>query len=96
VLERLPLAFDKFHPLQLEIVARGCRNSIKGDGKMAIDDRAVIEVAARVKAVEQLTGRSSVPEPEVLHRSIARIPEEGTVGYSDRRLSAMKPRICDL
>jgi hypothetical protein len=37
-----------------------------------------------------LTGRSRVLELEVLHRSIARSPDDGTVSYSDRRVSAMK------
>jgi hypothetical protein len=46
VLERLPLAFDKFHPLQLKTV---------------IDDsEASVEAASMGKAVEQLTGRSTV------------------------------------
>jgi hypothetical protein len=36
--------------------------------------------------VEQLTGRSIVPQPEVFHRGIAPIPDEGAVGCSDRRL----------
>jgi hypothetical protein len=63
---------------------------------MPIDDGEVIEVAARVNAVEQLTGRPRLPEPEVLHRGIARIPDEGRLGSSDRCLSAMKPIICDL
>jgi hypothetical protein len=45
-----------FHRLQLEIVARHCWKSIEGDGEMAIDDGKVIEIAARAKAVEQLTG----------------------------------------
>jgi hypothetical protein len=85
-LERFSLAFDMFHPLQLEIVARGCWKSIEGGGEMVINDGEVIKVAARVKGVEQLTGRSRLPEPEVLHRDIDRIPDEGTVGYSDRRL----------
>jgi hypothetical protein len=63
---------------------------------MVIDDREVIEVAARVKAVEQLTGRSRVPELEVLHRGIAPIPDEGAVGCSDRHLWVREPIMCGL
>jgi hypothetical protein len=99
--EWFPLAFDMFHPLQLEIVARGRWKSIEGDGETAIEDDEetaidagdAIDVAARV---EQLTGRSRLPEPEVLRRGLARIPDEGTVGHSDRHLSAMKTIRCRL
>jgi hypothetical protein len=96
LLERFPLAFDMFHRLQVAIVARGCGKSIDGDGEMPIDDGEVIEVAGRIKAVEQLTGRSKVPQLEVLHRGIAQIPDEGRLGSSDRCLSAMKSIICDM
>jgi hypothetical protein len=54
--ERFPLVFDKFHPLRPAIVARRCWKSIDGDREMGINDGEVIEVAARVKAVKQLTG----------------------------------------
>jgi hypothetical protein len=55
LLEQFPLAFDKLHPLRLEIVTPGCWKSIEGNEEMAINDGEVIDVAARVKALEQLT-----------------------------------------
>jgi hypothetical protein len=70
--------------------------AIEGDGEMPIDDGDDIEVAARAKGVEQLTGRSRVPERQAFHRGIDRIVDEGRLGSSDRCLSAMKPMICDL
>jgi hypothetical protein len=63
---------------------------------MVIDDGEGTEVAVRVRAVEPLTGRSNVPEPEVVHRGINRIPDEGAVGCFDRRLWTREPIICDL
>jgi hypothetical protein len=70
--------------------------AIEGDVEMVIDDGDVIEVAARVKAVEQLVMRSRVPEPEVPHRGIESIPDEGAVGCSDPRLWVRELIICDL
>jgi hypothetical protein len=51
--------------------------AIEGDMEKVIHDGDVVEVAARVKAVEQLTMRSRAPQPEVLHRGIEPIPDEG-------------------
>jgi hypothetical protein len=79
-------------------IGTGAKMAIQGDGEMPVDDGEVIEVAARrnVNAVEWLTRRSSAPEPEVIHRGIARMPNDGMLRSSDRCLSAMKPIICDM
>jgi hypothetical protein len=53
----------------------------------------VIEVALRVKVLQQLTGQSRVPEREVPHRGIARIPDEAMVGNFDRGLSPVESEV---